>query len=111
MKTIWGAAEQTFRFKDELYAPFFKLCVALTNYHVTILPLCKEDGIIKTNYYKRMMDEYNRLQRKRKMSVRAQYEQKRARQRMVNELLDDAQEAHDIAGPVEDDPGNPDREG
>ena len=111
MKTIWGAAEQTFRFRDDLYAPCMKMCVALTNYHVTILPLRKEDGIIETNYYKRMNDEYNRIERKRKMLVRAHYEKKQARQNLVNELLEDAQEAQDIAGPVEDDPGNPDREG
>ena len=109
MKTIWGTTEQTFRFRDDLYAPYFKLCVALTNYHIGILPLRKEDGIIESNYYKRMIDEYRRADAKQKANVRAQYETKQARQRLVSELLDDSQEAHDIAGPVEDDPGNPGR--
>ena len=111
LKTIWGTAESTFRFRDELYAPCMKMMVALTNFHVSILPLRQEDGIIEKNYCKRMADEYRRIERKRQLSVRNHYQQKQARARMVHELLDDAQEAHDIAGPVEDDPGNPEREG
>ena len=58
METIWGAMELTFRFCDELYALYFKMCVALTNYHIGILLLQKEDGTIKQNYYKWMMDKY-----------------------------------------------------
>ena len=73
MKTIWGAAELTFRFCDELYVPYFKMCVALTNYHIGILPLRKEDGVIEHNYYKRMTDEYWRAEAKRKANVQAQY--------------------------------------
>ena len=73
MKTIWGVAELTFCFCDELYAPYFKMCVALTNYHIGILPLRKEDRVIKHNYYKRMMDKYWQVEAKRKANVQAQY--------------------------------------
>ena len=72
-KTIWEAAELTFCFHDELYAPYFKICVALTNYHIGILPLRKEDRVTKHNYYKRMTDEYWWAEAKRKANVQAQY--------------------------------------
>ena len=58
MKTIWGATKLTFCFQDNLYAPYFKMCIALTNYHIGILPLRKEDGIIEHNYYKRITGKY-----------------------------------------------------
>ena len=73
MKTIWGAAELTFCFQDKLYTLYFKMCVALTNYHIGILPLRKEDEVIKQNYYKRMTDEYRRAEAKQKANVQAQY--------------------------------------
>ena len=69
MKTIWGAAKLTFCFHDEQYSPYFKMCVALTNYHIRILPLCKEDGIIEHNYYKRMTDKYWQAEATRKANV------------------------------------------
>ena len=88
-----------------------KMMVALTKFHVSILPLLQEDGIIESNYFKRMSEEYRWIKRKHKLLVRNHYKQKQARARMVYKLLDNAQEAHDIAGLVEDDPGNPEREG
>ena len=88
-----------------------KTCVVLKNYHVNILSLRKEDGIIKTNYCKRMNDKFNCIKIKHKPSVKAHYEKKQARQRIENELLGDIEEAHNIACPVEDDLGNPNCEG
>ena len=88
MKTIWGAAELTFCFCDELYAPYFKMCVALTNYHIGILPLHKEYGIIKHNYYKRIMDKYWQAEAKQKANVQAQYKTRRARKKLVSNVLD-----------------------
>ena len=85
MKTIWGAAEQTFWFCNNLYGLYIKMCAALTNYHVGLLPLCCEDGIIERNYYNRMIDEWRRSDAKRKASQKTSMAVKRARMSLSNE--------------------------
>ena len=64
------------------------MCVALTNYHIGILPLRKEDRIIKHNYYKRMTDKYWQAEAKRKANVQAQYKTQRARKKLVSNVMD-----------------------
>ena len=105
-----GDKELTFCFCDELYAPYFKMCVALINYQIGILPLQKEDRIIKQNYYKWMTDKYQRAKAKRKANVQAQYETKCARRKLVSSLLDNNKENFDIPKLVNDNTSNPDCE-
>ena len=45
-----------------------KLAAGLTNYHLTIMPLRKEDGKAETNYYCRLLDTYSATNNKRKKS-------------------------------------------
>ena len=110
MTTIWGAAKLTFHFCDEIYAPYFKVCIALTNCHIGILLLRKEDGIINKNYYKRTLDEYWQAEVKQKANVQAQYETKQARKKLVNDLLDGNKETYKIASPVDNNTSNSDCE-
>ena len=63
--------------------------MALTNYHIGILPLRKEDGVIEQNYYKRMTDKYRWVEAKRKANVQAQYKTQCARKKLVNNVMDD----------------------
>ena len=102
--------ELTFWFCDEFYAPYLKLRVALTNYNIDILPLQKEDRIIKHNYYKRMMDEYQHAKAKWKANVQAQYETRRARKKLVNKLLDNNKENFEIPKSINDNTRDPDCE-
>ena len=110
MKTIWGAAELTFCFCDELYTPYFKMCLALTNYHIGILPLCKEDRIIKHNYYKQMMDKYWQAEAKRKANVQAQYKTRHARKKLVSNVMDKDDENFKILETTDDTTANQDHE-
>ena len=85
MKTIWGATEQTFWFRDELYAPYLRMCAALTSYHIGLFPLRQEDGQIERNYYARLIDEHCCLKAKRKASQKKSMTVKRARMSVSNE--------------------------
>ena len=59
-KLLWGMAKQTFQLKDDLYDPTMAICFALTNYHVSLLPLCNKDVMVEDNYNRRLIDAYNR---------------------------------------------------
>ena len=110
MKTIWGATKLTFCFQDNLYAPYFKMCVSLTNYHIGILPLCKEDCITKYNYYKPMTDKYWQAEAKRKANVQAQYKTRRARKKLVSNVLDKDNKNFEIPEAANDTTTNQDHE-
>ena len=86
------------------------MCVALTNYHIGILPLRKEDGVIEKNYYKCMTDEYRRAEAKRKANVQAQYKTRRARKKLVNNVMDDDGENFEIPEATNDSTSNQDHE-
>ena len=101
-----GGNQTNFLFCDELYASYFKMCIALTNYHIGILLLCKEDRVIKQNYYKQMMDEYQWAEAKHKANVQVQYETKQARKKLVNDLLDNNKKSYDIPKSVDDNTSN-----
>ena len=64
------------------------MCVALTNYHIGILPLRKEDRIIEHNHYKLMTDKYWQDEAKRKANVQVQYKTRCARKKLVSNVLD-----------------------
>ena len=86
------------------------MCIALTNYHIGILPLLKEDSIIEKNYYKHMLDEYQQAEAKHKANVQTQYKTKQARKKLVNDLLDENKEAYDIPKSIDDNSSNSDCE-
>ena len=50
MKKLWGYMDLQFRLDPKKYNAFFKFCVNLTNYHVSLMPLCCNDGAVKRNY-------------------------------------------------------------
>ena len=66
MKQLWGQMEKTFCLRNLLYPPIMKLAAALTNFYITMMPLRKEDGQAKVNYYRRLLDNYNVTDNKRK---------------------------------------------
>ena len=68
MKLLWGMAEQTFCLCNNMYGVYMGLCLALTNYHVSLMPLRSEDGDIEKNYVRRLQDQYRVKERKRKAS-------------------------------------------
>ena len=59
------------------YNLFFKFCVGLTNYHIELMPLRREDGAVKRNYQRRLYDQKKQAEKKRK----AQQENSRAMRR------------------------------
>jgi hypothetical protein len=64
MKKLFKIMEEKFRWDEEMYPIVFKICVALTNYHIIKYPLRNEDGI----YYKIVLKKYaeESLEKKRK---------------------------------------------
>ena len=64
MKKLFKIMEGKFKWDEESYSTVFKVCVALTNYHIMKYPLRNEDGI----YYKVVLKSYadEELERKRK---------------------------------------------
>ena len=86
------------------------MCVALTNYHIGILTLCKEDSIIKHNYYKRMTDKYCQAEAKRKANVQAQYKMRHARKKLVSNVLDKDNKNFEIPETANDNTTNQDHE-
>ena len=59
------------------YNHFFKFCVGLTNYHISLMPLRREDGAVERNYNRRLYDQKKQAEKKRK----AQQENSRAMRR------------------------------
>ena len=64
-KTLWGMADRTYRLRNAMYGFYMKFVFALTNYHVTLMPLRAEDGNVKRNYYQRLLDNHKRSTKKR----------------------------------------------
>ena len=77
MKKLWGYMELRFRLQPDKYNAFFKFCVGLTNYHISLMPLRREDGAVKRNYNRRLYDQKKQAEKKRK----AQQENSRAMRR------------------------------
>ncbi|ETP28256.1 hypothetical protein F442_22455, partial [Phytophthora nicotianae P10297] len=49
--TLWAMCSDKYRWDGGNYDMFFRACVALTNFHVRILPLRSEDGTNYHNYF------------------------------------------------------------
>lgn len=64
MKKLFKIMEEKFRWDEEMYPIVFKVCVALTNYHISKYPLRAEDGV----YYNAILKKYaeESLEKKRK---------------------------------------------
>ena len=77
MKKLRGYMEQTFRLSPNKYELFFKMCVGLTNYHISLMPLRRDDGKVERNYERRLLDEKAKAEAKKK----AQRENDRALRR------------------------------
>ena len=58
VKTLWGMAEHTYCLCDYMYHSYMKLCFAFANFHLSIIPLCKDDGKVECNYYQPILYQY-----------------------------------------------------
>ena len=77
MKCLWDFMERCYRLDERKYNAFFKMCVGLTNYHISLMPLRREDGKVERNYHRRLIDLKKMKDKKRK----AQLENARATRR------------------------------
>lgn len=78
MKKLFKIMELKFKWDEDMYQIVFKICAALTNYHISKYPLRNEDGI----YYKAVLKGYSddELKKKRKQKERNEkYKRKKAR--------------------------------
>jgi hypothetical protein len=78
MKKLFKIMEGKFKWDEESYSTVFKVCAALTNYHIMKYPLRNEDGI----YYKVVLKSYadEQLEKKRKQQEKnKKYKQKKQR--------------------------------
>ena len=66
MKKLWGYMDLQFRLDPKKYNAFFKFCVGLTNYHVSLMPLCCNDGLVERNYHCWIQDQMKQADTKRK---------------------------------------------
>ena len=55
------------------------MCVGLTNFHIDLMPLRREDGRFERNYERRLIDEAIQAEKKRKAKVDQYKATKRAR--------------------------------
>ena len=74
MKKLWGYMELCFCLDMKKYNDFFKFCVRLTNYHVSLMPLCCDNGAVKRNYNCQIQDQMKQADNK----CKAQREMSRA---------------------------------
>ena len=70
------------------YNLFFKTCVGLTNFHISILPLHCEDGKFEKNYKRHLIDEAVQAEKKEKQSLIRTEQQKRQSLRWPLVLLE-----------------------
>ena len=78
MKKLFKIMELKFKWDEDMYQIVFKICAALTNYHISKYPLRNEDGI----YYKAVLKGYSddELKKKRKQKeINEKYKRKKAR--------------------------------
>ena len=78
MKKLFKIMEGKYKWDEDSYSMVFKVCAALTNYHIMKYPLRNEDGI----YYKVVLKSYadEELEKKRKQQERnKKYNQKKQR--------------------------------
>ena len=74
MKKLLGFMEPRFHLDPKKYSNFFKLCVRLTNYHVSLMPLHCNNGAVKCNYNCCIQDQMKQVDNK----CKAQQERSRA---------------------------------
>ena len=106
MKTLWGAMEQTYRLRDSMYGPYVRMCVGLTNYHISLMPLRKEDGVVEANYRQRLLDQWKRATRKRKAQQEHSRATTRARSNATAETMESDGDVGDIDGNNAEDDDN-----
>ena len=66
MKKLWKYMDLHFCLDPKKYNHFFKLCVGLTNYHISLMPLCCNNGAIKQNYNCCIQDQMEQADNKQK---------------------------------------------
>ncbi|ETL88566.1 hypothetical protein L917_12362, partial [Phytophthora nicotianae] len=76
LTTLWAMCSDKYRLDENNSDMFFRSCVALTNFHVRILPLRDEDGENYSNYLKRLQLLGNEMRAKR-LEVQRRYREKR----------------------------------
>ncbi|ETP37585.1 hypothetical protein F442_14612 [Phytophthora nicotianae P10297] len=86
LTTLWAMCSDKYRWDKNNYDMLFRSCVALTNFHVRILPLRDEDGENYSNYLKRLQLLGNGMRPKR-LEVQRHHREKR-RMRLRGMLTD-----------------------
>ncbi len=77
---LWGIIASKFKWGEESYDALFRLCVALTNYHISLHPLRdEEDAAHYTRYNNRNFVIGEKLATKRKMTQKKYREKRRKR--------------------------------
>ena len=110
LKTLWGLMEQTYRLCDAMYGPYVKMCVGLTNYHVTLMPLRKEDGVVEANYRQRLIDQWKRATKKRKRQQEQSRATTRARRSATTETIESDGDVADLTDNHDEEGDNTDEE-
>jgi len=78
---LWAVISTKFRWTEEGYDDIFRLCVALTNFHVSFHPLCDDEDAAHYNLYKnRNYIIGERIVNKRKATQKNYRERRRIRQ-------------------------------
>ena len=80
LKSLWGQMRTCYKLKQDMYNPFFRFCCALTNWHLTFLPLRAEDGNFEENYILMLREQQKQAQKRRDEQSRSS--NARPRQRM-----------------------------
>ena len=91
-----GAMEVTFCLMLDKYNLFFKTCIGLTNFHISILPLHCEDGKFEKNYKRCLINEAVQAEKKRKAKLDQNRATKKARSALVTRTFEDDGHIMDI---------------
>jgi hypothetical protein len=83
MCTLWSICSDKYRWDERKYDTFFRLCVAMTNYHIRIMPLRQGDGVNHGNYTKRLRVIGDSRQAKRARTQKKYRAKRRARLRSL----------------------------
>ena len=110
LKLLWGQMDEQYRLGPKMYKPIMFVAVALTNFHISLLPLRKDDGDVERNYNQRMEDAFNVA--KKKTAAKQQEYRAKKKQRLDYELhgngadadnADDADDSEDAEDANDDD--------
>ena len=99
MKRLWGVMELTFRLQPDKYNKFFKMCVGLTNFHIGLMPLRRDDRNVHRNCERRLIDEALQAEKKRKSKIEHDRATKRARASLAAHTFGEEGELLDIGDP------------